>query len=131
MKNLRDRIAGALYGVAIGDAMGAPLEFMSKDEIARAHGRVTEMIGGGWLNVEPGEITDDTQMTLAVAEGIIENPDDPVKGIGNRFIEWAKSGPKDIGTTCSMRAYAGRPPGAARRPQAKKYGSRQASIPQR
>ena len=102
MKDLRIRIAGALYGVAIGDALGAPLEFMSKEEISRKHGRVTEMIGGGWLNVEPGEITDDTQMTLAVAEGIIENPDDPIKGIGARFIEWVKSNPKDIGGTCSM-----------------------------
>jgi ADP-ribosyl-[dinitrogen reductase] hydrolase len=102
MKNLRDRVAGALYGVAIGDALGAPLEFMDQGEIVRKHGRVTEMIGGGWLNVEPGEITDDTQMTLAVAQGIVEDPDSPIKGIGARFIEWAKSGPKDIGTTCSM-----------------------------
>ena len=102
MKNLRNRIAGALYGVAIGDALGAPLEFMSKGEITRKHGRVTEMIGGGWLKVKPGEVTDDTEMTLAVAEGIIENPDDPIQEVGARFIEWAKSGPKDIGGTCSM-----------------------------
>jgi len=102
MKDLRNRIAGALYGVAIGDALGAPLEFMSKDEIARKHGRVTDMIGGGWLNVKPGEVTDDTQMTLAVAEGIIANPDDPIQEIGVHFIEWVKSGPKDIGGTCSM-----------------------------
>ena len=91
-----------MYGVATGDALGAPLEFMSKEEIYRKHGRVTEMIGGGWLNVMPGEVTDDTQMTLAVAEGIIENPDDPIQAIGKRFIAWAKSGPKDIGGTCSM-----------------------------
>ena len=102
VKDIRNRIAGALYGVAIGDALGAPLEFMSKEEISRKHGRVTEMIGGGWLNVVPGEITDDTQMTLAVAEGIIEGPDNPIQAIGKRFIEWARSGPKDIGGTCSM-----------------------------
>lgn len=102
MKDIRDRIAGALYGVATGDALGAPLEFMSKEEILRKHGRVTEMIGGGWLNVMPGEVTDDTQMTLAVAEGIIEDPGNPIQAIGKRFIAWAKSGPKDIGGTCSM-----------------------------
>ena len=102
MKDVRDRIAGALYGVATGDALGAPLEFMSKEEISRKHGRVTEMIGGGWLNVVPGEVTDDTQMTLAVAEGIIEDPGNPIQAIGKRFIAWAKSGPKDIGGTCSM-----------------------------
>lgn len=102
MKDLRNRIAGALYGVAIGDALGAPLEFMSRDEIARKHGRVTEMIGGGWLGVEPGEITDDTQMTLAVADGIVKEPDNPIPAIGESFILWMLSNPKDIGGTCSM-----------------------------
>lgn len=97
---LKDRIAGALYGVAIGDALGAPLEFMSAKQIARKHGHVTEMIGGGWLGVQPGETTDDTAMTLAVAEGIMENPDNPIPAIGERFIRWAESGPKDIGGTC-------------------------------
>ncbi len=105
MKDLRDRITGALYGVAIGDALGAPLEFMSRNQIEKTHGRVTEMIGGGWLNVKPGEVTDDTQMTLAVAEGIIANPENPIQEIGARFIEWAKSGPKDIGGTCSRSIY--------------------------
>lgn len=102
MKGLRNKIAGALYGVAIGDALGAPLEFMSKDEITRKHGRVTEMIGGGWLNVKPGEVTDDTQMTLAVADGIVKDPDNPIPAIGENFILWMLSSPKDIGGTCRM-----------------------------
>lgn len=97
---LKDKIAGALYGVAIGDALGAPLEFMSAEQIAQQHGHVTEMIGGGWLGVRPGETTDDTAMTLAVAEGIMESPDNPIPAIGERFIRWAESGPKDIGGTC-------------------------------
>lgn len=96
-----NKVKGALYGVAIGDALGAPLEFMSADQIHRKHGTVREMIGGGWLNVKPGEITDDTQMTIAVAEGIIEAPEDPVPAIGRRFIDWFKSRPKDVGATCS------------------------------
>ena len=100
-KNTYDRIAGALYGVAMGDALGAPLEFMSAEEIQQRHGYVTEMIGGGWLNVLPGEVTDDTQMTLCVGNGIIESPDDPVVAVGKRFIEWLRSGPKDVGGTCS------------------------------
>ena len=95
-----DKIKGALYGVAIGDALGAPLEFMSEEEIQRKHGKVTEMIGGGWLNVKPGEITDDTQMTIAVAKGILDNPEDPVPEIGKHFIEWYNSMPKDVGATC-------------------------------
>ena len=85
---LKNAIKGALYGVAVGDALGAPLEFMSADQIKRRHGLVTEMIGGGWLNVKPGEVTDDTQMMLAVAEGIVANPENPIEEVGARFIEW-------------------------------------------
>ena len=96
-----DRIAGALYGVAVGDALGGPLEFMSPEAIHDRHGFVVDMIGGGWLSLRPGEITDDTQMTLCVAEGIAESPDDPVRAVGRRFIQWADSGPKDIGGACA------------------------------
>ncbi|MDR2044169.1 MAG: ADP-ribosylglycohydrolase family protein [Clostridium sp.] len=100
MRKSLDKIRGALLGVAVGDALGAPLEFMSAEEIRQKHGTVREMIGGGWLNVAPGEITDDTQMTLAVAEGIAESPSDPIPAIGRRFIEWYDSQPKDIGNCC-------------------------------
>lgn len=97
----RNSIAGALFGVAVGDALGGPVEFMSPEEIIRRHVCVSDMIGGGWLGLAPGEITDDTQMTLCVAEGIVENPDTPIEGIGRRFIQWANGGPKDIGGACA------------------------------
>jgi len=95
-----DRIRGALYGVAVGDALGAPLEFMTDREIVARYGFVRDMIGGGWLNVQPGEVTDDTQLTLAVAEGILAAPDEPYGEIGRRFIEWLAAEPKDAGNTC-------------------------------
>lgn len=97
----RNSIAGALFGVAVGDALGGPVEFMSPEDIIRRHVCVSDMIGGGWLGLAPGEITDDTQMTLCVAEGIIENPAAPIEAIGRRFIQWASSGPKDIGGACA------------------------------
>lgn len=101
-----DRIRGALYGVAVGDALGGPLEFMSDRQICDAYGRVTDMIGGGWLNLKPGEVTDDTQMTLCVARGILDalegdNGLDLVASVGQQFIAWADSKPKDIGGACS------------------------------
>lgn len=97
-----DRIAGAMYGVAVGDALGGPVEFMTAKAIRKELGHVAAMIGGGWLGLAPGEITDDTQMSLCVAQGIVENPDNPIEAIGRRFIEWADSGPKDIGATCAL-----------------------------
>ncbi|MBQ2634096.1 MAG: ADP-ribosylglycohydrolase family protein [Oscillospiraceae bacterium] len=101
MIDMKKRIAGALFGVAVGDALGGPVEFMGPDQIAAKYGRLDSMIGGGWLSLAPGEITDDTQMTLCVAEGIVEAPDDPVPAIGRRFIEWANARPKDIGGACA------------------------------
>lgn len=100
MMSLENKIAGALFGVAVADALGAPLEFMSEQEIRRQHGVVKEMIGGGWLNVKPGEVTDDTQMTVAVASAIAAHPDDPIPYVGQNFAQWAMGGPKDIGITC-------------------------------
>ena len=101
MSKVIDRVRGALYGVAIGDALGAPLEFMDAESIQRQHGTVRDMIGGGWLNVKPGEVTDDTQMTLCVAHGIVSAPYDPVVSVGVNFLRWADSRPKDIGGTCA------------------------------
>ena len=99
----KERIRGVLYGVAVGDALGAPLEFMTAEEILAKYGApVCEMVGGGWLSVVPGEVTDDTQMTLAVADGIAENPENPIPAVGKRFIAWHDSRPKDIGNTCRM-----------------------------
>ena len=93
---IRDSIRGAMFGVAVGDALGAPLEFMSAKSIQQQHGTVRDMIGGGWLNVLPGEVTDDTQMTLAVAHGIVDSPRDPIEAIGRYFVKWYNSSPKDV-----------------------------------
>lgn len=93
MTNLANKIGGALFGVAVGDALGAPLEFMNAKEIQHKHGTVKEMIGGGWLNVKPGEVTDDTQMTIAAALGVAMHPENPEPWAGKHFAEWAMGGP--------------------------------------
>lgn len=96
-----DKIRGALFGLAVGDAMGATTEFMNPDDIVKEFGRVTKILGGGWLELLPGEETDDTQMTLAVAKGIIANPNNPIDEIGLHFDAWRNSDPKDIGAIIS------------------------------
>ena len=105
MAGVRNRLKGILYGVACGDALGAPLEFMTAADIKRQFGYVTDMQSGGWMNVQPGETTDDTAMTLCVAEGIVANPDHPCYEIGNNFIKWYASRPKDVGRTCDSAIY--------------------------
>ncbi|SMB97994.1 ADP-ribosyl-[dinitrogen reductase] hydrolase [Thermanaeromonas toyohensis ToBE] len=99
--SLEDRVRGGLYGVAVGDALGATVEFINRDEIRRYYGVLRDIVGGGWLNLRPGEWTDDTEMTLAVAEGIIADPEDPVPHIGQAFLRWRATNPPDIGNTVS------------------------------
>lgn len=97
---MKDSIYGALYGLALGDALGGPLEFVSPTVIQAQYGRVTSMVGGGRLNLRPGQTTDDTAMTLLVARGIIANPDIPLPAIGHRFVKWLNDNPPDVGPTC-------------------------------
>ena len=109
MTRSEDRVRGALYGVAVGDALGAPLEFMNATQIKQQYGApVREMVGGGWLSLAPGETTDDTDMTLAVCEGIMESPSAPIEPIGRRFIQWVDTQPKDVGMTCMRSIQAAR-----------------------
>lgn len=92
-----DKIKGALFGFAIGDALGGTTEFMSKEEIAKDYGVVKEIVGGGVWNLKKGETTDDTAMTVAVARGILKSPQNPIQAIGEEFLKWYASRPKDIG----------------------------------
>lgn len=45
---------------------------MPQEQIKAQFGKVTEMIGGGWLQVQPGEGTDETALLLATAYGIMK-----------------------------------------------------------
>ncbi|MCB1956638.1 MAG: ADP-ribosyl-[dinitrogen reductase] hydrolase [Rhodocyclaceae bacterium] len=99
-----ERAVGAYLGLAIGDALGATVEFMTPTEIAVAHrrqgGRHTEIVGGGWLRLRAGQVTDDTTMALALgeailgAEGRIE-----AEACAKAFDGWMRSRPVDIGNT--------------------------------
>jgi len=96
-----DKIKGGLYGVAVGDALGATLEFMDQQQIKQKYGQLSDIIGGGWLNLAPGEWTDDTEMTLAVAEGVLMDPYAPTFHVGERFLAWLNTSPPDVGNTIS------------------------------
>ena len=97
--SLEDRYAGTLLGLACGDALGGPLEFRTRDEIAAEFpGGVTEFVGGGWLRLAPGEVTDDTQQTLILAGSLTGNGLD-LDRLAAGLIAWLRSKPKDIGNT--------------------------------
>ena len=97
---LQDRALGAYLGFAIGDALGATVEFMTKGEIADRHGVHARMIGGGWLNLKPGQITDDTEMTLAVGRAMIAVGGWDARAVCDEFVGWMRKVPIDVGNTC-------------------------------
>lgn len=105
---LQSRYRGCLLGAAVGDALGGPLEFMSRDAIMTRYGKpVREMVGGGWLKLAPGETTDDTAMMQMLAESIVARDGVDTTDIGTRYVAWMQSNPPDIGniTRFALRAF--------------------------
>ncbi len=88
-----DRRAGAILGLAVGDALGAPYEFCSPREVPEGP---LEMAGGGWLGLEPGETTDDTALARAVLVGYEAGSLD-LRRVREAMLSWQDTGPKDIG----------------------------------
>lgn len=95
-----ERALGAYLGFAVGDALGATVEFMTPSEIQNNYGMHRDIIGGGWLKLKPGQITDDTQMSMVLAQSIIDSGGWDAKAAADGFAAWLKSKPADVGNTC-------------------------------
>ena len=95
-----NRILGSLLGFAIGDAMGATTEFMNPKQIRSQYGEVTEILGGGWLHLYPGEVTDDTQMMVIVAKARMTGKEHFLQNCCKGFVDWLKGDPRDVGGAC-------------------------------
>jgi ADP-ribosyl-[dinitrogen reductase] hydrolase len=95
-----NRALAAYLGFAIGDALGATVEFMTKSEIAAQYGVHREIVGGGWLKLKPGQVTDDTQMALALGRSIIRKGGLDARDVCEEFAAWLKTRPADVGNTC-------------------------------
>ncbi len=81
---------GTLFGLAYGDALGAPTEFLQVYEIERRYGPT----GPRDLTGDPALVTDDTQMTLAVARALTEAAPEPVpleSALRKHFVRWWES----------------------------------------
>lgn len=94
------RARSAYLGVAIGDALGATTEFMTPAEIKVAYKVHCKIRGGGWLYLKSGQVTDDTEMSLALGHALLTAGRWDRKGIADNFLAWMKSKPIDIGATC-------------------------------
>jgi len=90
-----DRMRGTLLGLAVGDALGAAVEFRPPGSFEP----VTGYRGGGPHDLAPGEWTDDTSMALALADSIAKkgwDPDDQMR----RYLRWYESGVYSVNEHC-------------------------------
>lgn len=94
-----DRATAAYLGLAIGDALGATVEFMTPREIAAKYGVHDKLIGGGWLHLKPGQVTDDTTMSLALGASILAQGKVDALAAAQAFDAWMRAKPVDIGNT--------------------------------
>ena len=88
---LKNRIRGSIVGGAIGDALGYPVEFMSHKDIMYHYGQdgITHLVKEPYVG--KAIISDDTQMTLFTALGILNGASsqcDLVDSVTNAYIEW-------------------------------------------
>lgn len=109
---LKNKVAGCVYGFVIGDAMGATTEFMSSVQIQSKYGVLQDIIGGGWLGLPKGYVTDDTEMSMCVMRALESFEDiDEVEDTEifdhkfkvkctKEFIHWILTNPPDVGNQC-------------------------------
>lgn len=94
-----DRAIASYLGLAIGDALGATVEFLTPNEIRLQFGVHREITGGGWLRLKAGQVTDDTTMSLALGEAVLEHGGVEALVVAEAFDAWMRAKPVDIGNT--------------------------------
>eukprot|EP00755_Sulcionema_specki_P001883 Sspe_Gene.117674::Locus_109269_Transcript_1_1_Confidence_1.000_Length_427::g.117674::m.117674 len=101
---LRNAAYGAVLGACVGDSVGSYLEFsrnVTPEKVDKAMG----MPGGGHHGISPGQVTDDGEMTVSLATGLVKSLEGKVTieaiehAVGREYARWLASPPFDIGRT--------------------------------
>lgn len=88
MKGKIDKVKSVLFGVAVGDALGVPVEFKSRETIVK--NPVTDMIGYGTYDLPPGTWSDDSSLSFCLAEALTQELDLYI--VGQNFVKWFHDG---------------------------------------
>lgn len=88
MKMNKDRVKGMLWGLVVGDALGSPIQFSSKD----GHPHITEMVPCPVFGVPAGYWTDDGSMAMCIMESFVRLGHYDLKDIANNFLRWYRHG---------------------------------------
>lgn len=83
-----NKFKGCLIGLAVGDAIGTTIEFEERGSFEP----LTDMVGGGPFDLEPGQWTDDTSMALCLAHSLINKKGFDATDQMNRYCNWYNYG---------------------------------------
>ena len=89
----RDRIVGSMLGLALGDALGAPFEFLRGRNIPNP----IPAFELPWMGLPPGSTTDDTAMARNLTRSLVERGGLDADDLIRRHVEWIASDPPDVG----------------------------------
>jgi ADP-ribosylglycohydrolase len=92
--DLRERVVGGCLGLALGDALGAPFEFLR----ARSIPDPVPAFQRPWLGRPPGATTDDTAMARNLMRSLTERRGFDADDLVRRHLEWFRSDPPDVST---------------------------------
>jgi len=100
-----DNWRNGILGVVVGDALGCPVQFKSREEVRK--NEVTDMRGHGTFDLPKGSWTDDSSLTLATLDAILEDGNITVSHVARNFLLWLQNGKYtpygyayDIGNGC-------------------------------
>ncbi len=96
-----ERARGALAGLAVGDALGRPVEFWSRDRIEEEYGFLDSYQGHGSHGMSAGTVSDDTEQALCIATSLASRGEWDPEAVAAQFVDWHGSAPFDIGGTTS------------------------------
>jgi len=73
---------------------------MTPREIMATYGTHRQVIGGGWLKLKAGQVTDDTTMALALGDAIVKSRGWDLREVAEHYVAWMRDMPVDCGNTC-------------------------------
>jgi ADP-ribosylglycohydrolase len=92
--DLADRVVGSVLGLALGDALGAPFEFLRSRNVPDP----LPAFERPWLGRPPGSTTDDTALALNLVRSLAARNGFDAADLLERHLEWFRSEPPDVGT---------------------------------
>src|SRR3990170_7868441 len=92
---LERKAIGMLAGVALGDALGMPTEFLTQDYIEKWYGQITGLVAPHPQHIHhrlrAGEVTDDTDHTHIIAKLLIENGSIGAQQLAGSLLAWSET----------------------------------------